>query len=164
MFLSASTWTTWRGQHTKGRFLILFKADPDGVFAKDKDGPELRALIRLTQLDQFGPWMMGRVTVITPAPEHKAIDVRLSGAYGHDGLPLTASDQLWPWLRPLPSHVQAAFWAGEGGHNGPGSEGPDLRQWAKLNSVLFRKLRKRAEAATELEILKKRIKPAGAIV
>jgi hypothetical protein len=139
-------------QRASGRFLMLFC---------DKSGGELRALIRYVRMHQCGHFMMASVTVKSSAareasetePSYKPVywrrrvfdgrfEIGLSGTYGSDGLPITASDYpgLWNQLHPVPDSLARAFWSG-GGHNSAGSEGPDVFEWAKSNLNALSKLR-----------------------
>lgn len=111
-------------QRAGGLFLILFS--PTG-------SRELRGVVRSVQLRQLGHFMMGGAKV-------GGHDVTVSGAYGHDGLPLDPRDfpGIWDRLVPLPETLVDAFWSG-GGHNSSGNEEGAMRRWANANLVELQK-------------------------
>jgi len=147
-------------QRASGRFLMLFC---------DKPGGELRALIRYVRMHQCGHFMMARVAVKSaaareaaePEPAYKPtywrrrvfddrFEIGLSGTYGDDGLPISASDYpgIWDQLNPVPESLTKAFWSG-GGHNSAGSEGPDVFEWAKANLAELSRLRAVSSTASQ---------------
>ena len=79
------------------------------------------AVVRKVALQQFGAWMMGRANM--GGKWHV-----ISGAYGHDGLPMTV-DSLPSDAVPLPDDLYQA-WNKGGGWNGAGNEAPAMREWA----------------------------------
>lgn len=106
------------GQFASGRFLILMQPDVDGGHKAP-----IHAAVRFTSLRQLGPFMMGHARV-------KGHTLSLSGAYGNDGLPCTVSQEIYAQGAPLPPELFHAWKTGDG-WNGPGTEGPALRAWAK---------------------------------
>ncbi len=166
---SFPTYDRYDEQQARGLFLMVFgnsDADKAGKpdYESDKSkGGWLRVLVRKVTFKQLGHFMMGHCKINLGKGE--TIEVSLSGAYGSDGLPIEvtmlreyvkvgndvqprgASDKgrkLWERLHPLPIELVKAFWEG-GGHNSAGSEGPQLREWARSNIERLQKLRARVE-------------------
>jgi hypothetical protein len=119
-------------QKAGGPFLILFSQD-ERFQGSDRPLPTVRACVRSVRMSQFGHFMMGSAQV----GPHR---ITLSGSYGSDGLTDDPDKYpgLWDKLLPVPNDLAEKFWNG-GGHNSSGSEGPDMRQWAKDNIKALRK-------------------------
>ena len=98
----------------RARFLILMQTHGEGG---------LRGIIRRVALRQLGHWMTGRARI-------GAKWYSISGAYGHDGLPLTVARDAWERGAPLPSELYDA-WNHGGGHNSAGNEAGAMREWAQ---------------------------------
>ena len=143
MFLTGRSYYQGTSQACDGRFLMVFSKTGSS---------ELRVLVRRAEMRQSGHFMTCFVNVKSEHakaeadPELKRPEVIrgvqhvydgyfhiwLSGAYGHDGLPIDADQYpgLWEHLHPVPADLTEAFWKG-GGHNSAGSEGPQMKEWAE---------------------------------
>jgi hypothetical protein len=100
----------------RARFLIMVQPESGcGWYAT-------RALVRKVALRQLGHWMMGCARAFGQT-------LRLSGAYGNDGLPLTVPDSIYEKATPVPRNLLEA-WNKGGGWNGCGSEAKAIREWA----------------------------------
>ena len=105
-------------QFAKGKFLALFS---------EHIGKDLYGVVRSCHMTQLGNFMMGFIRIGDQR-------ITVSGTYGSDGLTkdldkITAINR--KYLTSAPADVCAAFWAGEGGWNGAGSEGAAMREWGK---------------------------------
>lgn len=136
MFLKSIRWYTKDGsQRASGSFLALFSPS-EGT---QETRRELRGLVRHVVLHQCGHFMMGSIRV-SLEPRAEPLTISLSGAYGHDGLPLAPPVELWERLHPLPAHLVEAYWAG-GGHNSAGSEAGAVHEWALANRMMLSRLK-----------------------
>ena len=99
----------------RGPFLLLLQT---------RDSEQIYACVRQVALCELGHFMMGRARI-----EGKTYSV--SGAYGHDGLPMTV-DRIPADAKLLPFDLREA-WNSGGGWNGAGSEVPAMKQWAREN-------------------------------
>jgi hypothetical protein len=105
-------------QWASGRFLVLVQPDNPST------GKEpIKALVRHTSLRQCGHFMMGECRAFG----HR---ITLSGAYGNDGLVTTVPAAVYEKAVLLPAELIAA-WSKGGGWNSAGSEGPEMREWAR---------------------------------
>lgn len=121
-------------QFVRGSFLILFSHN-NFKWGEETGRPwsecpytghELYACVRHVSLRQFGHWMMGTARIAGQS-------LTLSGSYGSDGLPCDyekLSEAARAKLIRVPEDIEAIYWKGDG-WNSSGSEGPDLRRWAK---------------------------------
>jgi hypothetical protein len=107
-------------QYSSGLFLVLMQSKNDR-----STGNNLRAIVRMTALVQFGHFMMGIVRI-----KNKSLTV--SGSYGSDGLPLTVDEEIYNMGIPLPDELYNA-WANGGGWNSAGNESKLMRDWALKN-------------------------------
>lgn len=103
-----------------GLFLILLAREDVPL---ERDG--MRAVVRYVRLRQTGHFMEGSVNV---GPKH----LLLSGAYGNMGLVVSVDVETWHRGFPVPEELYDQ-WNNGGGHNGVGSEGSSLQQWALKN-------------------------------
>ena len=103
---------------------------------------DIRCLVRHVELHQCGHWMMGDMTV-------HGEKISLSGAYGCDGLPRDVKRKTWEKALPLPAHLIEALKTG-GGHNGVGTEGMPIREWAIENLALLRKVSRKVRNAASV--------------
>ena len=153
MLIDATKGYNRRGEQTAtGDFLIVFCDKNDN----------LRAAVRHVRMRQCGHFMMAETRV----GKHRLV---LSGAYGGDGLPMSATrsepkkcwdrceynrdewcERTYAWedvptanwesLLPLPEELRREFWHPEKqGWNSCGSEAKNLRAWAKTNLSALRK-------------------------
>lgn len=106
-------------QHSsKGNFFIIMQSKERSL------GPDnFRGIIRKAALTQFGHWMMGKVRIGKNW-------YTVSGAYGHDGLPLTVEECDFLLGIPIPKDLYDK-WNKGGGWNSSGSETPDMVAFAK---------------------------------
>jgi hypothetical protein len=102
---------------------------------------DIRCLVKHVQLHQCGHWMMGDMTV-------HGEKISLSGAYGSDGLPTEVKRETWEKALPLPLHLIEALKTG-GGHNGVGTEGMAIREWANENLSLLRKASRKSNRVSD---------------
>ena len=152
MFINGQGGHNRDGEQTaRGDFLMVFRKDSGG---------ELRAAVRHVRMRQCGHWMTGSVKV-------GKYSHTLSGSYGSDGLPMSATrqeprtcwhqshpdfwtEQVYTWedvptvnwdsLVSLPEDLQKEFWHPEHqGHNSAGSEARNLRSWARENIIVLKK-------------------------
>lgn len=106
---------------SRGDFLIFANRKGDSNL-----GPgSIRCFVRKVALIQCGQFMMGIARI-----QGKSITV--SGAYGHDGLPIELPEEIWKKGVPLPDKLYHA-WNTGGGWNGPGSEANAVIAWARQN-------------------------------
>ena len=121
MYLKNDRFVGYRGNEqvrTRGLFLIFIQ--PPGVAGCDFP---IKCVVRRVALRQCGNWMMGKANI-----GGKWFSV--SGAYGHDGLPLSVPQQVYDSFSvTLPPALRAA-WNNGGGWNGAGNEASAIRQWA----------------------------------
>ena len=104
----------------RGLFLLLLQPERATIgetCARDN----IYACVRKVALRQCGAWLMGRVNL--GGQWHG-----VSGAYGHDGLPMTVK-ALPRDAVPLPAELYDA-WNKGGGWNSAGNEAPAMRAWA----------------------------------
>lgn len=104
--------------HSRAPFLILVQ--PEGLDGASKP---IRALVRKVALRQCGHFMMG----FARAFNH---DIRISGAYGSDGLPRSVPQEVYDKATPVPEHLIKMWNEGEG-WNSAGTEAPAMRDWAQ---------------------------------
>ena len=104
----------------RARFLILMQLDSLPIGKGN-----LRGCVRKVALRQFGHFMMGTARI-------GGQSITLSGAYGHDGLPTTVSENIWKYGKDIPDSLYD-LWNNGGGWNSCGSEAPSMREWALNN-------------------------------
>jgi hypothetical protein len=105
----------------RARFLILV----DNAGAPIEAPLAMRAVVRRVALRQCGHFMMGTARAFGHS-------MAISGAYGHDGLPIPVPEEVYRRAVPVPAELQAA-WSVGGGWNGCGSEAGAMRSWALRN-------------------------------
>ena len=121
MFITSRRGCDRNGQQiAHGRFLML-------MVTPNAPRNKVRGLVRFVRMHQLGNFMMARLTVKAGGASHK---LSLSGCYGSDGLLLDVPQEVYDLGVDLPSHLYDK-WAKGGGHNGAGSEGIDIYEWAK---------------------------------
>jgi hypothetical protein len=124
MFLThkSSGYDLYGQQFCSGKFLMFMQPKIEGsAFAGCK--MPIRCLVRHCSMRQLGNFMMGLVRV-------KGDSLTVSGAYGHDGLPMSVAPEVYELGAELPSDLHEA-WNKGGGWNGAGNEAPSVRAWAK---------------------------------
>ena len=108
---------TGNQHHSKADFLILMQ---------DKDQPinsdNFRAVVRKVALEQMGNWMMGTARI-------KNNSITISGSYGHDGLPVSVSKEVYDMGVDVPKRLYD-LWNDGGGWNSCGSEAEEMGKWA----------------------------------
>lgn len=96
------------------------------ILVQSKDRPlgrdNFRAIARKVALRQCGPWMIGTARI-------KGESIRISGAYGSDGLPCTVSEKVFAAGVDVPGWLYDAWSNGEG-WNSSGNETNAMRAWA----------------------------------
>lgn len=123
MYLSANR-TYYRGGDqcaSRAPFLLLIQPK-QATIGETCAAANTYAIVRKVALHQIGHWMMGTANI---GGRYRSV----SGAYGNDGLPMDV-DTLPADAVPLPQALYDA-WATGGGHNGAGSEGKAMREWAR---------------------------------
>lgn len=112
------------GEQIRQRGLFLVFCQPP--FVCGQPTPPIKCAVRKVALQQFGAWMMGRIAIYGER-------YTVSGAYGHDGLPMTVSQAVYDRLAVTLSSDLHEAWNKGGGWNSAGLEATDIRQWALDN-------------------------------
>lgn len=126
MFLRGKSraWSMADGeQRARGFFLVLMSPDDDARLS----GVEFRGLVRSVEMRQSGHFMTGQLEVKVGPDVHR---IRLSGAYGADGLVRDVPRAVYELGKPLPVELREA-WNKGGGHNSAGSEAGAMDAWAR---------------------------------
>lgn len=108
---------TGNQHHSKADFLVLLQ-DKDQPIAPDN----FRAVVRKVALKQMGNWMMGTARI-------KNNSITISGSYGHDGLPVSVSKEVYDMGVDVPKRLYD-LWNDGGGWNSCGSEAEEMGKWA----------------------------------
>lgn len=107
----------------RGAFLLMMQ--PDTRDPMGDCGKRIRCVVRKVALRQCGHWMMGTARIGSRW-------YTVSGAYGHDGLPMAVQADAYERGIELPQELRDAWNVG-GGWNGCGSEAAAIREWAIAN-------------------------------
>lgn len=119
-------------QVASGLFLIMTqpKECPEFPTISAQCNAPIRCFVRFASLSQCGHFMMGQCRL-------HGKSIILSGAYGHDGLPLSLDVENYKRGIELPLELREA-WNKGGGWNSAGGEASKIRQWALQNLKALR--------------------------
>lgn len=138
VYIRCKKWSTEGGERRSyGPYLMLFSHEWD--VGTGQTPKELRALVRSVRM---GP--RGGLCKVKLPEEDELLEIRVSGSFGNDGLPLTVPknggigilpSRLWPLLPEVPGDLSKQFWT-----SSESEVLEDFRRWAERNMRELRRL------------------------